>query len=114
MFIIQVILFAVILYAAAVQQQGSRSRQRSGTQAGIIGALVGAVNGYLVGTTLWYFLDVNEYPFSTFITPPTPGSASAEMVASLPIVLFNGGLTGSGEFFLLAVIVIVVTVLAVL
>ncbi len=113
-FIIQLIIFGSIIYAAAVQQQGTRSRQRTGTQAGIIGALVGALNGYLVGTTLWYFLDINEYPFSTFITPPAPGSASAEMIASLPIVLLNGGLTGSGEFFVLTVIVVIVVTLAVL
>lgn len=113
-FIVQLIIFTAIVYAAATQQYSSRQRQRDGFQAGIIGAVVGAINGYLVGTTLWYFMDVNEYPFSTFISAPAPGTTSAQIVGSLPVVLLNGGIMGSGEFFVLLVLALIVVVLAIL
>lgn len=110
-FIVQLIIFIAIIYYAASQQYGARPRQRDGFQAGVIGAVVGALNGYLVGGTLWYFMDVNEYPFSTVISAPAPGSTSAGFVSTLPAVILNGGVTGSGEFFLIFLLLLVVVVL---
>ena len=49
------------------------------------GALVGALNGYLLFGSLWWYMDNLEYPLSPHITPVVPGSPSAEMVDALPL-----------------------------
>ena len=67
------------------------STRREGLQERLLGLVIGAVNGYLIFGTLWYFLDVNGYPFAPFITAPIPGSASAQMVSSLPLIFLVQG-----------------------
>jgi uncharacterized membrane protein required for colicin V production len=39
-------------------------------QDSILGMVVGALNGYLIAGTLWYYLADAQYPFITFITQP--------------------------------------------
>lgn len=38
----------------------------------LLGFVMGAINGFLIIGTLWFFLDQANYPFKNFITPPTP------------------------------------------
>ncbi|MEL7672405.1 MAG: CvpA family protein [Chloroflexota bacterium] len=64
---------------------GAIRNPRESLQDGILGALVGAFNGYLLIGSLWWYMDNLEYPLSPFITPVAPGSASAEMVDALPL-----------------------------
>ncbi len=55
----------------------------------LLGAFLGAINGYLVVGTLWYFLDEASYPF-TYITPPMPtdplGAEALKIIPMLPPV----------------------------
>jgi hypothetical protein len=84
--------------------RGVQPRARSNLGAGVLGALVGFVNGYLLGGSIWYLLDINEYPFQQFITAPTVNSPSAQNINAIPLMV--GG--GSGATVdVLAVIVIV-------
>lgn len=36
----------------------------------LLGIILGAVNGYLIIGTLWYYMHVSMYPFSNVILPP--------------------------------------------
>lgn len=65
--------------------------RREGLQERLLGTVVGGVNGYLIFGSLWYFLDITQYPFSPFILAPTPGSVSAATVASLPLIFLVQG-----------------------
>jgi uncharacterized membrane protein required for colicin V production len=38
----------------------------------LLGLVIGALNGYLIWGTLWYFMDAANYPFPKYVTPP-PG-----------------------------------------
>lgn len=104
-FIIQAGLFLIVVYMAYKQRfDFGIPRHREGLQSGILGAIMGFVNGYLIMGMLWYYLDINEYPLSPLITAPSPNSPSAQALSSIPIVVFSGGVTGSGDFLALIVI----------
>ncbi len=115
-FFIQAGIFLLIVFFAYQNRsftgEGRESENR--LQSEILGALVGAVNGYLIGGTLWYFLDVNEYPFSPLVLAPAPDSPSAEMLNAIPLVILSGGVGGSGDFLLVGIIVLFLIVLIVL
>lgn len=87
---------------------------RQNFQSGLLGAVVGFVNGYLIGGTLWYFLDINQYPFAPYILAPAPNSPSAQQLGSMPLVILGGGVTGSGDLLAVAVILMFLMVLIVL
>jgi hypothetical protein len=104
-FFIQAGLFMLVVYLSyQTRMAGFGERRDSGVQSGILGGLVGFLNGYLIMGTLWYFLDINEYPLSPMILAPGPNSPSAQNVGTIPMVLLSGGVSGSGDF--LAIIVI--------
>ncbi|HRE49411.1 MAG TPA: CvpA family protein [Aggregatilineales bacterium] len=67
----------------AARQQASG---RVGLQERLLGLFFGALNGYLFFGSIWYYLDVFQYPFPPFIYAPSPESASAALVASLPLL----------------------------
>lgn len=106
---------AILLVITGAVYQSREVREIRGAQrraapernvgAGILGALVGAVNGYMLGGAIWYLLDINEYPLQQFISAPLVNSPSAQNVNWIPLVLIGGGASGTGD--LLAVIVIV-------
>jgi hypothetical protein len=75
--------------------------ERERLQDGILGALVGALNGYLLVGSLWWYMDNLEYPLSPYITPVVPGSPSAGMVDSLPL---SWMLSGDGSLLSLIMI----------
>ncbi len=37
----------------------------------ILGIVIGAINGYLIAGTIWYYMADAGYPFTKLITPPT-------------------------------------------
>jgi uncharacterized membrane protein required for colicin V production len=37
----------------------------------ILGVVIGALNGYLIAGTIWFYMSEAEYPFTTAITAPT-------------------------------------------
>jgi uncharacterized membrane protein required for colicin V production len=62
-----------------------------GWQRGLMGALVGGLNGYLVVGSLWYFMDQYEYPLSQLFMQPLVGSSSAAFVSNLPLAWLQQG-----------------------
>ncbi len=77
--------------AARLSEGRMWASRREGLQERLLGTVIGAVNGYLVFGSIWYYLDVTQYPFAPFITAPQPGSASATMVGSLPLIFLVQG-----------------------
>jgi hypothetical protein len=89
-----------------------RAREgRDSLQEGVLGALLGALNGYLIWGSIWYFMDINEYPLSPYVVAPAPGSPSAQTQNILPLVLLGGGPGGNGDLLAIAVIILFVFVL---
>src|SRR5258708_11507295 len=72
--------------AARLSEGRMWSNRREGLQERLLGMVIGAANGYLLWGSIWYFLDVFQYPFPGAITAPVPGSASAAMVGALPLI----------------------------
>jgi uncharacterized membrane protein required for colicin V production len=77
--------------AARLSEGRMWSSRREGLQERLLGTVIGAVNGYLVVGSIWYYLDVTQYPFAPYITAPPPGSASAALVGSLPLIFLVQG-----------------------
>ena len=85
---------------------GSRGDGRSNLQESMLGALVGGINGYLIWGSLWYFMDINNYPLAPAVIAPSPGSPSDQALQLLPLVLLGGGVNGNGDLLAVAVIVL--------
>ena len=117
-FIIQSLIFIIIVFFAYQTRtffgrEVERGRDgRADSQNSVLGALVGALNGYLIWGTIWYFMDINEYPLSPYIIAPAPGSVSDQAQAALPLVFLGGGPTGNGDLLAVLVIIMFVVVLA--
>ncbi len=47
----------------------------------LLGAITGALNGYLIFGSLWYFLDEIHYPFYSIMVPPEVVPKLADVVA---------------------------------
>src|SRR4051794_7325880 len=77
--------------AARMSEGRMWSSRREGLQERLLGGVIGAVNGYLVFGSIWYFLDATQYPFAPYIIAPAPGSASALMVPNLPLIFLVQG-----------------------
>ena len=76
--------------------------------------MLGALNGYLIWGTVWYFLDINDYPLSPLIIAPDPGSISAQNIGALPLALIGGAAGGSTEILTIVVILIFLSVMFVM
>lgn len=54
----------------------------------LLGMILGAVNGYLVVGTIWFYMDQAGYPFSPFFTAPSTadplGRAALELIDRMP------------------------------
>jgi uncharacterized membrane protein required for colicin V production len=49
----------------------------------LLGVFLGAVNGYLIFGTIWYFLAQVDYPFESIISKPDPSSPLGQMLAQM-------------------------------
>ncbi len=118
-FYIQSALFLIIVFFAyqtrALAERSGRRNNREELQTKVLGGIVGAINGYLVSGTLWFFLDyqglsgtAQNYPLAPLVTAPQAGSVSADMVANLPVYVLTGA---QGESALLSLIVVVLFVI---
>ncbi|MBI5958077.1 MAG: CvpA family protein [Chloroflexi bacterium] len=93
----------------ALSRGGRKStRNREGFQDGILGALVGGWNGYLLVGSLWWYMDNLEYPLSPHIAPVVPGSSSADFVNVLPL---SWMLSGDGSILAILMIALFVYVM---
>lgn len=72
------------------RDEASRSR-RAGCQERLLGLIIGGVNGYLLMGSVWYYLDRTGYPFPPYMYAPAPGTQSALLVESLPLVFLVQG-----------------------
>jgi hypothetical protein len=115
-FLVQATLFVlVVFFAYQTRALGRATRDgRSSLQEGILGALVGFLNGYLIWGTIWYFMDINSYPLAPAVVAPAPNSLSAQTLQWLPLVLLGGGVDGTGDLLAVAVIVLFLFVLIVI
>lgn len=115
-FIIQVAIFLIIVYFAYQNTSilGDEGERADNLQDSILGIVIGFLNGYLIGGTLWYLMDIHEYPLNPFIIAPAPNSPSANLLNAMPLVLLSGGPSGSGEFLLVAVVVLLLIAFIVL
>jgi len=119
-FYVQAVIFLTIVFFAYQTRglsrrfSGGGADGRDNLQSTVLGALVGFLNGYLIWGSIWYFMDINRYPLDPYISPPVAGSASADLVQSLPLYVLAGGPTGDGNLLALAVIVLFVFVLIVI
>ena len=120
-FIVQALIFiAIVFFAyqtrALFGEEGGGGRRgaregRDSLQDGVIGALLGFLNGYLIWGSLWYFMDINEYPLAPYIIAPAIGSPSDQARNLLPLVILGGGPSGTGDLLAVAVIVLFLLVL---
>lgn len=58
----------------------------------LLGVFLGALNGYLIIGTLWYYLDAASYPFPNLISAPTGNvlDVTNRMMAAMPPELLGG------------------------
>jgi colicin V production protein len=118
-FFVQICLFGGIVYFAYQTRSLSAPRAGAGPrgnrlQDAVLGGLLGAVNGYLIWGAVWYFLDINDYPFAPLIIAPDPNSISAQYVGTIPLALLGGAAGGSTDLLTILVIIIFMSVLFVM
>ena len=60
----------------------------------LLGVFLGALNGYLVAGTIWYFMYNGNYPFPNIISAPPAGTTvfdvTERMMALMPPILLGG------------------------
>lgn len=85
------------------------ARPGDSLQEGLLGLLIGGVNGYLVIGTLWWYLQVHNYPFD-WVVPPGAETLSITYTRFLPLQWMTQGplLTVMLVVFFLFVIIAVV------
>ena len=103
-----VAIFLIVVFFAYTNESfvPEKRDDDQGFQTSLLGTLIGFVNGYLIGGTIWYFLDINEYPLAPYVMSPVADSPAAESLSSIPLVILSGGLSGSGDTLMVGVIVI--------
>lgn len=112
-------IFIVIIFFA-YQTRGFREEGSADLlQQKALGAIVGALNGYLISGTLWYFLDASyreaelataQYPLSPYVILPPENTTSFAMIGNLPQYVLTGP-SGEGDLLSLLVVVLFVIVL---
>lgn len=115
-FLLQAVAFVAIVFLVyqAKDFSGVQRRDERDLQAGLLGAAVGFINGYLIGGSLWYLLDINEYPFDAMILAPAANSPSAQSIGWMPLMLLGGGASGTGDLLAVLVLVLLFVVLVVI
>ncbi|TET52134.1 MAG: hypothetical protein E3J64_05695 [Anaerolineales bacterium] len=116
-FFVKSAIFLVIVFfsyqgpALARAATGGRllSRERMGLKDALAGALVGALNGYLIAGTIWFFLREQGYPFPNVLVAPVGGWESLALAERfLPLIVLQPWLPYLLVGFCLFVVVAVV------
>lgn len=113
LFLLHFVTFVVVVFMVYQARQigGGGRRSSDDVQEGLIGSLVGALNGYLIGGAIWYFLDITEYPFPEWVNAPALNSPSAQSLGLMPMVILGGGTDGTGAVLSVGVLLLVFVVL---
>jgi hypothetical protein len=86
--IIVIILVVFGNQSPKLTQLSRAAARRDQIQDIILGLIFGAINGYLIFGTLWAYMDDAGYPFSPYITAPSPtdplGETALRVVEILP------------------------------
>jgi len=85
------------------------NRNMGGLKDALVGALLGALNGYLIVGMLWHYMDVANYPWPTFIAPPSPHDAlSNRILQYLPSMFLHAPILyiAVAIFFVLVIVII--------
>ena len=73
---------------------GSNRFARERLQDILLGVFLGALNGYMIAGTVWFYLNASGYPFPNLISAPPPGTQLYEttqsMIALMPPQLLGG------------------------
>lgn len=109
-FLLQAALFAAFVMLAYRHENLSAAVGRGGWRNSALGAAVGLFNGYFAAGAIWYFLDINRYPFAQLVAAPAENSVSFQALDAMPIVLFSGGLAGNGDLLSIVIIVLLAIV----
>ena len=93
--ILVVLFFLSHLFLRSIVQPTTNisTKWRSFVLTSLLGGVIGGANGYLFAASIWYFLDINLYPFSPYISAPIPGTSTALAIENLPVLGLTGGPT---------------------
>lgn len=115
-FIVQATLFSIVVFFAyqdRTPKEDRKGQDNDPLQTSVLGGLTGMLNGYMIWGTLWYLMDINNYPLAPYIIPPQPGTANANTIEQIR-ALIEGGAGGGGEPLTIAVIILFLIVLIVI
>lgn len=113
LFVAEFVAFVVIIFLVYQTEQigGGGVRDDDDVQEGLVGSLFGAVNGYLIGGGIWYFLDIHGYPIDDFVTAPAVGTPAQQSIDLMPMMILGGGSDGTGGLLSIGVLLLVFVVL---
>ena len=60
---------------------------REKLQDSLLGFVLGALNGFLVFGTIWFYIADAKYPFSEYMSPPVPGTPMGDAANNLLPIL---------------------------
>jgi len=85
MFWIRIVILATLVFfgyqtVGLPRFAGKAAREK--LQDSLLGFVLGAVNGYLIVGTVWFYLDQAKYPFE-YITAPVPGTPMGDAALHL-------------------------------
>ncbi len=105
-----IVLMAIAGYAGpAVSGRLARGSARETLQDVLLGFIVGAINGYLIVGSIWYFLDAANYDVVGIIPPASGSLAEALATMYLPPIWLTDAMLLTA-FSVAAVFVIIVLV----
>jgi uncharacterized membrane protein required for colicin V production len=89
-FWVRTILLVVLVFfgyqTPNISKLGSAKFARERLQDTLLGFMLGAINGYLVIGTLWYYMHTVGYPFSSKIIPPISEGITSDAFNLIPLL----------------------------
>ena len=113
------VIFSAILVAATfIAYQGETlafgGSNPKGIVGGLLGFLIGAVNGYLLFGTFWWVANFYQYPFGLVAQPLPAGAQQIVSSGVLPLELLGGGPVDQNTWGLLPFLLIFLVILRVI
>jgi hypothetical protein len=109
---------AMMVGATYIAYQGEtlayEGHNPKGIVGGVLGFLIGAVNGYLLFGTLWWLMNFYRYPFGMVAQPLPAGAEQIVTSGLLPLELLGGGTVAMDSWGLLPFILILLVILKVI